>query len=210
MRFALRAGGWSAVTVLVVLCARALAYALSPSPFALHFSRQVGGPVLPVVALVSVALALAVSSGIIWVAALGVRERSLLERRPVVVQPIRLWLLVVRAVVLFAVTCFVFAMLESYIHWRAGLGWHGLHCLTAPEHRDAIPLLGALSLLAAAAASALEHILGWMRRTIARLTALRFPAAATPPVRRISPTRPLSCRPFAHSLGARAPPLALS
>src|SRR5262245_66693245 len=115
MRFALRAGGWSAVTVLVVLCARALAYALSPSPFALHFSRQVGGPVLPVVALVSVALALAVSSGIVWIAALGVRERSLLERRPVVVQPIRLWLLVVRAVVLFAVTCFVFAMLESYI-----------------------------------------------------------------------------------------------
>ena len=101
-------------------------------------------------------------------------------------------------------------MLESYIHWRAGLGWHGLHCLTAPEHRDAIPLLGALSLLAAAAASAVEHVLGWMRRTIERLTALCFPAAATPPIRRLSPTRPLSCRPFAHSLGARAPPLALS
>ena len=32
-------------------------------------------------------------------------------------------------------------MLESTIHWREGLGWHGLHCLLGPVHRDAIPIL---------------------------------------------------------------------
>ena len=40
--------------------------------------------------------------------------------------------------------------LESYLHWRAGLGWHGLHCLAGPVHRDAVPIVAALSLVAVA------------------------------------------------------------
>ena len=44
---------------------------------------------------------------------------------------------------------FAFAMFESYLHWRAGIGFHGLSCLVGPVHRNAIPLLAALALAAA-------------------------------------------------------------
>jgi hypothetical protein len=51
-------------------------------------------------------------------------------------------------------------LLEAYIHWRAGLGWHGLHCVFGPVHRNLLPIDGALSLVAAAIATALEHARG--------------------------------------------------
>jgi hypothetical protein len=82
-----------------------------------------------------------------------------------------------------------FAFVESYIHWRQGLGWHGLHCLTGPVHRNAIPVLGALSLVAAALVAAVEHVLAWIRRTLTsfsgrvrpvRLEQLLWPALAGP------------------------------
>jgi hypothetical protein len=63
-------------------------------------------------------------------------------------------------------------MLEAYVHWRAGLGWHGLHCLTGPVHRDLLPLETGLSLVAAAILAAARHVAAWMRRTLARLTPL--------------------------------------
>src|SRR5207244_6663545 len=75
------------------------------------------------------------------------------------------------AVLLGVATSLCFALLESYIHWRAGLGWHGLHCLVGPAHRDAIPFLWSLSLLAAAVVAAVEHLVAWMRRTIAAILA---------------------------------------
>jgi hypothetical protein len=45
-------------------------------------------------------------------------------------------------------------------------------------HRDAIPILLALSLLAAALAEAVEHLIAWARRTFACLASvpLSFPA----------------------------------
>ena len=55
-------------------------------------------------------------------------------------------------------------MVESTIHWREGLGWHGLGCLVGPVHRDAIPILVALSLIAVAVHGAIEHLLEWARR----------------------------------------------
>ena len=99
-----------------------------------------------------------------------------------------------------------FALVESTIHWRAGLGWHGLHCLTGPVHRDAIPILAAFSLLAAAIVSALDHVLAWMRRVVASIA--RRPRLAAS----LGASRP---RPFERRLssvlvrghGARAPPL---
>jgi len=82
--------------------------------------------------------------------------------------------LTVRALALFAATSLAFALLESYLHWRAGLGWHGLQCLLGPVHRDAVPVIGALSLLAVAVHGALEHLLAWARR-LAALLAARLP-----------------------------------
>jgi hypothetical protein len=44
-----------------------------------------------------------------------------------------------------------------------------LHCLYGPVHRDAVPLLAALSAVAVAVVAAIEHVAAWIRRTIARL-----------------------------------------
>jgi hypothetical protein len=162
-----RALAWLGGGALVVLAARAIAYALSPSPLAQAFEGRAGGPALPFVVVGAAVLGVIVAAAVVGVAALGVRERALLAEAPA--PPLRFARLVVRAALLFVTTCFAFALLESYEHWRAGLGWHGLHCLTGPGHRNAIPILAALSLVAAALAAALEHVLAWMRRTIERL-----------------------------------------
>ena len=201
-----RALAWSAAAALIVIGSRTIVYALSPSPLAAELSHGAGGPALPAVAVASAALALVVSVALVSVAALGVRERLLLETRPVVALPrLRLGLLVARALALWLVTMPAFALLESYIHWRQGLGWHGLHCLTGPVHRNAIPVLGALSLIAAAVAAALEHVFAWMRRTLARIGA---PARAVGIVRGSRPAfagvAPLAA--LVGALGARGPP----
>lgn len=165
---------WAAVGALVVLTARTVVYALSPSPLAAELSHQAGGPRLPMLVVVSLGLAVTLSAAAVWLAALGVRERQLLETRIVLTVPrLRLRLLLGRALALWLVAMPAFAYLESYIHWRQGLGWHGLHCLIGPVHRDAIPILGGLSLVAAAIAAALEHVLAWMRRALAVLAGRR-------------------------------------
>jgi hypothetical protein len=172
-----RALAWIGVGALVVLGARSITYALSPSPLAMALSHQAGGPALPLITVVSVALGLGIAATAVWLAALGVRERRLLETRPILALPrLRLELVLGRALALWLVTMPAFALFESYIHWRQGLGWHGLHCLTGPVHRNAIPVLGALSLVAAALAAAVEHVVGWIRRTIARLSPRVAPA----------------------------------
>jgi hypothetical protein len=188
------------------LVARTLAYALSPSPLASMLKHEAGGPGLPVVALGAMTSALAVSVAVVWLAALGVRERALLANDPLVRVPrVRLGRLLVRAVVLFAATSLAFAYLESFIHWRAGLGWHGLHCLVGPAHRDAIPLLGAFSVVAAAVFAAVEHVLAWLRRTITRLAGIPLAPDTARPLR-LTPQCVAAARSGAP-LGARAPPL---
>lgn len=197
---------WSAVAAIVVLGSRTIVYALSPSPLAAELSHRAGGPALPAVAVASAALALVASVTVVSLAALGVRERLLLETRPVIAPPrLRVGLLGGRALALWLVTMPAFALLESYIHWRQGLGWHGLHCLTGPVHRDAIPVLGALSLVAAAVAAAIEHVVAWMRRTLASIAAS---ARASGLVRVCRPAF-LGLAPAAAlvgPLGARGPP----
>jgi hypothetical protein len=195
---------WLGAVILVVLGSRTIAYAISPSPLAAELSHQAGGPALPVIAVVAVLLAVALSAVIVWLAALGVRERRLLETRPVIgEQRLRLGLLVGRAFALWLITMPAFAYLESTIHWREGLGWHGLHCLVGPVHRNAIPILGALSLVAAALAAALEHVFAWMRRTLARIAAPRRIAVS---VARPAASEFLPLLAFATPLGARGPP----
>ena len=171
---------WLGLIVLLVLAARWLAYALAaPSPLSGKLQASPGGPSLVAVTLVSLGLAAFVATLTVWLAATGVRERQRL--RPERIAPeLRLRRLALRAVVLYAASSLAFAMFESYLHWRAGIGFHGLSCLVGPVHRNAIPLLAALSLAAAALWESTEHLLGWMRAVVRALRRRRLDAA--PPV----------------------------
>jgi hypothetical protein len=147
----------------------------------------------------------AISVTVLWLAALGVRERQRL--RPERVPPrLRLRRLTLNAVGFYATSAFGFAMFESYLHWRAGLGFHGLSCLVGPVHRNAIPLLAALALLAAAFIEAVLHLVGWMRaaaRELLRPRLLLVPPRPAAGARLVSlnPTRaPQRAR-------SRAPPV---
>jgi hypothetical protein len=197
----MRAAAWLGGGALVVLAARAVVYALSPSPLAQAFEHKVGGPGLPFVIAAGALLGVGLAAAIVGLAALGVRERALLAEAPP--PALRLRRLALRAVALFVTTSLGFALFESWQHWRAGLGWHGLHCLTGPVHRNALPILAALSLVAAALAAALEHVLAWMRRTIARLRA-RLEPIALPVV--FAPRRSALVGATVCALGARGPP----
>jgi hypothetical protein len=196
---------WPAVVALLVLCARALAYAVAPSPLARVLERSAGGPSLVTVTLVSLGLASTVSILVVWLASIGVRERARL--RPERVPPrLRIRRLAIRAVALYIASSLAFATFESYLHWRAGLGFHGLSCLVGPVHRNAIPFLAALALAAAALAEAVGHIYAWMRATVRALFRPRFvlPLASrahpSPPDRLFRAQLPLRAR-------SRAPPL---
>jgi hypothetical protein len=169
-----RAVVWGVLGACVVLATRAVVYALAPwqTVAVLRLEHKAGGPHLAVVLAVSVAVAGLVAAAVLWLAVVAVRERLALERRAVVAPPrLSLLRLALRGVLFFAATSLAFAYFESYLHWRAGLGWHGLHCLLGPVHRDAVPVLGALSLLAVAGHGAVEHLLAWARRLVALLAA---------------------------------------
>jgi hypothetical protein len=164
---------WPAVVALLVLTARWLAYELAPSPLARVLEQSAGGPSLVIVTLVSLGLTLLGSVLVVWLAAVGVRERARLA--PERVAPsLRLRRLGLRAVGLYLTGSLAFALFESYLHWRAGIGFHGLSCLVGPVHRNAIPLLAALALAAAALAEAVEHVLAWMRAVVHGLRRRRF------------------------------------
>ena len=152
-------------------------------------------------------LAFAASAVTVAIAALAVAERSRLEplaiSQSLRIRPLRV---AGRALLLWLGSSAAFALLESYSHWRAGLGWHGLNCLLGPVHRDAVPFLAALSLVASAIVAAAGHVLGWLRRVVRRLAG-QVPAVWPSVLARLSAARR---RPGAawngawH--GARAPP----
>lgn len=177
---------WLGAAALVILLARQIAYALSPSPGAQLLEHRAGGPALPVLALVSLALGASVAVVVCWLAALGVRERAFVEQRPLadpvprfgVRRMLALWL------TLSVATSLGGGLFEAYVHWRAGLGWHGMECVVGPIHRDLLPIETALSLIAAAVLAAAEHVLAWMRRTFALLRGLSLRVAV--PVRQIA------------------------
>jgi hypothetical protein len=198
---------WAVAGALVVLCARSLGYAVSPSPAARLLEHRAGGPGLPVLALVSLTLGAALAIAICWLAALGVRERALLERKVLATPPphLRVGRVLAQSLGLAVCTSLAGGMLEAYIHWRAGLGWHGLHCVLGPVHRDLLPFEAALSLIAAAVLAAAAHVIAWMRRTFARLRALPFArrAQAPSPVRLRDVPRTIFC---AAAGTPRAPP----
>jgi hypothetical protein len=191
----LRLGIWAVVALAVVFATRTLVYALVPQSLLLTelADNRVMGPHLTLPLLAIVGAAVVLGAGVLAVAVASVRVRLELEGRRLVSAPrLRPGLLAGRAIALYLVASFTFAMLESYIHWRDGLGWHGLHCLVGPVHRDAIPILAALSLLAVAVHGAVELLLAWARRLFAQLAARFFPApgaVAPTPNSRFSPRR---------------------
>jgi hypothetical protein len=196
---------WLPVVAVLVLVARWLCYALAaPSPLSGKLEASAGGPRLVVVTLVSVALGAGVSVFTVWLAALGVRERARL--RPERVAPrLRLRRFVLRFLVLYAASSLAFALFESYLHWRTGIGFHGLSCLAGPVHRNALPILAALALVAAALAEAAAHVLAWVRAVVRELRKRRL-AGALPPVVVSFHEAPVS-RPAVLCARPRAPPL---
>jgi len=196
---------WLPVVAVLVLAARWLCYALAaPSPLSAKLEASAGGPRLVVVTLVSVALGAGLSVFTVWLAALGVRERARL-RPERVAPPLRLRRLLLRFLVLYAASSLAFALFESYLHWRTGLGFHGLSCLIGPVHRNALPILAALALVAAALAEAAAHVLAWVRAVVRALRRRRL-AGSLPQVVSSFHEAPVS-RPAFFCARPRAPPL---
>jgi hypothetical protein len=159
---------------LVVLGGRALAYAATPTPLA----SRLGGPRLPVIIFVALALAALVSLGVLWLAALGVRERHALEPSPGPLPRLPLARIGADAAVLAAAALAAFAAVETCVHSRAGMHMPWWACLEGPVHRNAIPILVGLALVAAALLAAARHALAWARRVVAVLRLLLRPRPA--------------------------------
>jgi hypothetical protein len=205
-------GMWLGATALVVLAARSIAYALAPSNSLLLEQRSLrtglqhsaGGPRLVVVALVALGLTIGLAAVFVWLASVGVRERAALAPGPLEPPRFRLLRVAGHALALTLVTCGAFSALESYLHLRAGLPWHGFGCLAGPVHVGAMPILAGLSVLAAAAIDAAGHVLRWMRRTIRLL--LERPPRLDRPAALLSPIVDLIAPPKVRLLAARPRP----
>jgi hypothetical protein len=199
----IRAAVWTLLTAAVVLVTRTIVYAIAPSQSQLLVSleHETGPPQLAGVVIGVMIAAAALGVAAMWLSVVAVRERVALERRELVDEPrVRPLRLAARAIAVFLTASFAFAMLESYLHWRAGLGWHGLHCLIGPVHRDAIPVLAGLSLLAVAAHGAIEHLLAWAHRLVTLL------AARLPLLRGSAPIFSSTARPRSARIGSAAAP----
>ena len=200
--------GWLGVTAAVALLARATVYSFAPqaTPLSARLSAATGGPSLTfelVACVLALALSVAMLEPPLWRcrAPPGRAARHFdVARNPSVA-------CCVAALVLLVASSIVFALVESYVHWRAGLGWHGLRCLIGPVHRDALPFLAALSLLATAAIAAGRHVLAWIRRAVGRLIG-GAPSVAPAIPRRLAPALAVVFhrREVVRSLGPRAPP----
>jgi hypothetical protein len=199
MQRSLRIGGWIAVVATVVLVARTLAYALAPDPRAEALGRVTGGPRPVVVGAIAVGLAALVAAAALWLSALGVRERHRL--RPAADAPrLRIVPVLVRALAIGVVSSIVFTVVEVGIHMHEGLGFHGVHCIVGPVHENALPLIAALALVAAAVVEAVRHAYAFGRRI-----------AEARPLRRRVPGAPRTHALFsfpldAHGFGLRAAP----
>ena len=110
-----------------------------------------------------------------------------------------------RQAALYVSSSLAFAMFESYLHWRAGIGFHGLSCLVGPVHRNAVPLLAALALAAAALGEVIEHLVAWMRAVARELRRRRL---APQRFALFAPPSPLTTALVAVQTRSRGPPLA--
>jgi hypothetical protein len=170
------------VVAAIVLVARTLAYALAPDPRAEALGQLTGGPRPVVIAAVALGLSALLAGAVLWLAALGVRERHLLRPGGGAAPRLRLLPVLLHTAALFVVSALVFTAVESTIHVEEGLGFHGLHCLLGPVHRNVLPLLGGLALVASALIEAVRHAVAFGRRVVAasprHRRVRRAPAAA--------------------------------
>jgi hypothetical protein len=200
---------WTAALLLVVGLSRQIAYGLSDAPLAERLSAQGGGTDLTAVAAISLGIAALVSAIGLWLVATGLRERSRLELdgwvdggRSISPRGVALSTLLMSVA---SVT--VFTSFESWLHYRAGLGFHAYHCLFGPVHENALPILIALSLVVSAAIAAVDAVLAAARRLVAQL--VRNRRAVSP---RSSGSLPAPCceprtRVRAGGSRTRGPPL---
>jgi hypothetical protein len=179
---------WAVAAVLVIAVSRQIAYALAGAAVARRLAGEGGGtdPVwIAAAALLAAGLVAAVGT---WLVAIGVRERCHLElERWVAPAPLRPGRIAARAAALGLATNAGFAVVESCIHYHEGLGFMGLRCIEGPIHVDAAPILIALSLVAAAAITAAEHVLAALRRAVALLVLRRRGTPRTGEARRPAP-----------------------
>jgi hypothetical protein len=200
---------WAACLLLVVGLSRQIAYALSDAPLAERLSAQGGGTNLTAVAAISLGLAALVSAIGLWLVATGLRERSRLELddwagggRSISVPRLAL-----RTLLLSVASVVAFTSLESWLHYRAGLGFHAYHCLFGPVHENALPILIALSLVVSAAIAATDAILSAARRLVAHLVRGRRPVLVRTFRSRPAPFSQPRTRPRGGGRRTRGPPL---
>jgi hypothetical protein len=208
-----RAAAWLGVVALLELVTRAVVYGLAPSPTeaSIELGGHLGGPGFALTLVVALGLGAVLSTGLVWFASIGVRERwELAEERPLGGPPrVALGRLAARAVALTVVGWLVFAGIETVIHLREGLGFHGLDCLVGPVHRNALPVIGGLALLASALISVGGLVLAWMRRTVGRLVAPRALARRVLLLARFDFVTIARRAPLLLSTAPRGPPLSV-
>ena len=162
-----------AAVVVVLLLARSIAYAIAPTSAARMLEHRAGGPALPVLTLVALALAVArgrdLLAGCFRCARTCAARTSRARRSAASIPPCAHACAGVRSRQSRRLQAGLF---EAYLHWRAGLGWHGIACVFGPVHRDLLPIATALSFVAAALFAAAEHVVAWMRRTFSLLRRL--------------------------------------
>src|SRR3954447_15761249 len=133
--------GWAGLVATITLATRAVVYALAPrTPLALRLGSRLGGPHLVVVIAAALLAGGLVAGALLWLPHPRGRRRWVLAapetrgRRP----HLAVGRFALRAGGLWAASSLAFAAVESYLHMRAGLGFHGLSCLVGPVHVDAL------------------------------------------------------------------------
>jgi len=195
---------------LIELTTRAVVYALSePTGLSVRLGGRLGGPRTAVVALVAVGLAALLATAIVALAAMGARERwALADPGARGARPrVRLRAAAARAAALWLGGMLGFTVVENYVHHRAGMGWHGLACLVGPVHRSAIPVTGALAIVASSVWAAAELALGFARRIVVRLYGVRLVPRPRRVLRLVARVTLAAAGRRPHPLAARGPPL---
>jgi hypothetical protein len=200
---------WMAAVLLVVGLSRQIAYGLSDAPLAERLSAQGGGTNLTAVASISLGIAALASAIGLWLVATGLRERSRLELDDWVDggRPINLRGVALSTLLLSVASATAFTSLESWLHYRAGLGFHAYHCLFGPVHENALPILIALSLVVSVAIAAVDAVLSAARRLVAQLVCSRRPVPPSSSQSLPAPCREPRTRVRAGGRRSRGPPL---